>query len=120
MTVDYAAAALFFRDLGPYDMPVGGTAIGRALTAAKRLLERSSQHATNKEDQNQRSRVVILLTDGEDHEGDPIAAAEELDEDRRARVRGRHRHAHRRADPDLRRRRHLDRLHARRRAATRC
>src|SRR4051812_16596963 len=41
LTVDYAAAALFFRDLGPYDMPVGGTAIGRALTAAKRLLERS-------------------------------------------------------------------------------
>ena len=31
MTVDYAAAALFFRELGPYDMPVGGTAIGRAL-----------------------------------------------------------------------------------------
>jgi Ca-activated chloride channel homolog len=41
MTVDYSAAALFFRDLGPYDMPVGGTAIGRALTAAQRLIERS-------------------------------------------------------------------------------
>ena len=35
MTVDYGAAALFFRDLGPYDMPVGGTAIGRALTASQ-------------------------------------------------------------------------------------
>ena len=33
MTVDYAALALFFRDLGPYDMPVGGTAIARALGA---------------------------------------------------------------------------------------
>lgn len=77
MTVDYGAAALFFRDLGPYDMPVGGTAIGRALTAAQRLLERSSKN-DNKEEGNQRSRVVILLTDGEDHEGDPVAAATEL------------------------------------------
>jgi Ca-activated chloride channel family protein len=78
MTVDYGAAALFFRDLGPYDMPVGGTAIGRALTAAKRLLERSSQSENKQEEGNQRSRVVILLTDGEDHEGDPVAAANEL------------------------------------------
>jgi Ca-activated chloride channel family protein len=79
MTVDYCAAALFFRDLGPYDMPVGGTAIGRALTAAKRLLERSSRSSTqDKDDPNQRSRVVILMTDGEDHEGDPIEAANEL------------------------------------------
>jgi Ca-activated chloride channel homolog len=79
MTVDYGAAALFFRDLGPYDMPVGGTAIGRALTAAKRLLERSSRSSTqDKDDPNQRSRVVVLITDGEDHEGDPVAAASEL------------------------------------------
>jgi Ca-activated chloride channel family protein len=77
MTVDYGAAALFFRDLGPYDMPVGGTAIGRALTAAKRLLERSSRSSST-DDPNQRSRIVILMTDGEDHEGDPEAAAGEL------------------------------------------
>jgi len=77
MTVDYGAAALFFRDLGPYDMPVGGTAIGRALTAARRLLERGSRSST-KDDPSQRSRVVVLMTDGEDHEGDPEAAASEL------------------------------------------
>ncbi len=81
LTVDYAAAALFFRDLGPYDMPVGGTAIGRALTSAKRLLERSARDENTggtEDEKNRRSRVVILLTDGEDHEGDPVAAAEEL------------------------------------------
>jgi Ca-activated chloride channel family protein len=84
-TVDYSATALFFRDLGPYDMPVGGTAIGRALTAAKRLLERASREpaaaeagAEAKEQSQKRARVVILMTDGEDHEGDPVAAAEEL------------------------------------------
>jgi Ca-activated chloride channel homolog len=77
LTVDYTAAALFFRNLGPYDMPVGGTAIGRALTAAKSLLERSSPTA-GPAGRTDRARVVILLTDGEDHEGDPVAAAKEL------------------------------------------
>src|SRR5207244_1806476 len=96
MTVDYSATALFLRDLGPYDMPVGGTAIVRALTAAQRLLERasrdstqtneteSSEHPEHPEHKDaadapaKRSRVVILLTDGEDHEGDPVAAAQAL------------------------------------------
>jgi Ca-activated chloride channel homolog len=76
MTVDYAAATMFFRELGPADMPVGGTAIGRALVAAKRMFERSDTEqgdATNK-----RAKVVVLLTDGEDHEGEPVKAAEEL------------------------------------------
>jgi Ca-activated chloride channel homolog len=76
MTVDYGAAALFFRQLTPFDMPVGGTAIGRALTAAKRLLERAGRDTESKDDK--RSKVVILMTDGEDHEGDPLKAAEEL------------------------------------------
>jgi len=81
MTVDYAAVGLFLRDLGPYDMPVGGTAIGRALIASKRLLERSDRRSAGEEDQpRERSRVVILFTDGEDHEGDPLEAAEELAE----------------------------------------
>jgi Ca-activated chloride channel family protein len=78
MTIDYSAAALFFRDLGPYDMPVGGTAIGRALTATKRLLERGAVPTTDEEKGQERARVVVLMTDGEDHEGDPVAAAEEL------------------------------------------
>jgi Ca-activated chloride channel family protein len=78
MTIDYSAAALFFRELGPADMPVGGTAIGRALTAAKRLLERSTRDTEQSEPENRRARVVVLLTDGEDHEGDPVKAAQEL------------------------------------------
>jgi Ca-activated chloride channel family protein len=76
MTIDHGAAALFFRQLTPHDMPVGGTAIGRALTAAKRLLERADREAKDAKDK--RSKVVILMTDGEDHEGDPVKAAEEL------------------------------------------
>ncbi len=78
MTVDYSAVRLFLRDLGPMDMPVGGTAIGKALIAAKRLIESSNESLGEEGAPDRRSRVVILLTDGEDHEGDPIAAAEEL------------------------------------------
>lgn len=81
MTVDYAAVELFFRDLGPYDMPVGGTAIGRALVASKRLLDRSQPEDVPGQEQQERSRVVILMTDGEDHEGDPVEAARELADD---------------------------------------
>ncbi|QQR89459.1 MAG: VWA domain-containing protein [Myxococcales bacterium] len=77
MTTDYSALRLFFRDLGPNDLPVGGTAIGRALIAAKRLIERSNENETQPS-KDQAQRVVLLLTDGEDHEGDPAAAAEEL------------------------------------------
>ncbi len=82
MTVDYSAVGLFLRDLGPYDMPVGGTAIGRALIASQRLLERSNRRppsvSEEEAEQQQRSQVVILITDGEDHEGDPVSAANEL------------------------------------------
>jgi len=78
MTVDYSATRLFLRDLGPMDMHVGGTAIGKALIASKRLIESSNESLGEEGAPDRRSRVVILLTDGEDHEGDPIAAAEEL------------------------------------------
>lgn len=68
LTTDYEAATMFWRDLDPGDMPVGGTAIGRALDAALRLFANDRQSAS-------RSKVIVLLTDGEDHEGDPVAVA---------------------------------------------
>ena len=73
MTDDYAATNLFLRDLSPNDMPVGGTAIGRALVAAGELLERSRTKKSEKA-----AQVIVLFTDGEDHEGDPIEIANEL------------------------------------------
>ena len=79
MTVDYSAIRLFLRDLGPMDMPVGGTAIGKALIASKRLIESSNEGIADTEDPGRRSKVVLLLTDGEDHEGDPLAASRELE-----------------------------------------
>jgi Ca-activated chloride channel homolog len=73
MTTDYAAIELFLRDLGPEDMPVGGTGIARALLAAQRLLERGSKG-------DKAAKVILLVTDGEDHEGDPRGVAGELAE----------------------------------------
>ena len=69
LTSDGASIAQFFRQLSPNDMPVGGTAIARALEAGRELLERDPKSKTHK-------RVMLLVTDGEDLEGDPVAAAE--------------------------------------------
>ncbi|MCB9589481.1 MAG: VWA domain-containing protein [Polyangiaceae bacterium] len=68
LTSDGGAIAQFLRQQTPNDMPVGGTAIGRALEAGRDLLRRdplSQKHA----------KVMILVTDGEDLEGDPVAVA---------------------------------------------
>jgi Ca-activated chloride channel family protein len=49
-------------------MPVGGTAIAKALERARELLARdpkSKEHV----------RVIVLVTDGEDLEGDPVSIA---------------------------------------------
>jgi Ca-activated chloride channel homolog len=71
-TTDYAAVKLFWRDLTPTDMPVGGTAIGPALKTALAQLV-----ALRRKGGEARSQVILLLTDGEDNESEPIAVAEE-------------------------------------------
>lgn len=71
LTTDYAAAKLFWRDMRPEDMPVGGTAIGRALAAATDMLARGRTGG------RPRAQVILLLTDGEDTESEPLAAAAE-------------------------------------------
>src|SRR5262245_1585830 len=71
-TTDYAAAKLFWRDRQPGDMPVGGTAIGRALRSSLDLLVQLRQKGGKT-----RSQVILLLTDGEDTESEPLEVAEE-------------------------------------------
>jgi Ca-activated chloride channel homolog len=71
LTTDYAAAKLFWRDMTPADMPVGGTALGKAIVAATRLLSEVRGKGPP------RAQVILLLTDGEDHESDPLEAAGE-------------------------------------------
>jgi len=68
LTSDGAAIAQFFRGLEPNDMPLGGTAIARALETGRQLLERDPLSKNHE-------RVLILITDGEDLEGDPVEVA---------------------------------------------
>jgi Ca-activated chloride channel homolog len=68
LTSDGAAIAQFLRQLTPNDMPVGGSAIARALTAGRELLARDPLSKEHR-------RVMLLVTDGEDLEGDPVEAA---------------------------------------------
>jgi Ca-activated chloride channel family protein len=71
LTADGAAIAQFLRQLDPNDMPVGGTAIARALDQARDLLNRDPKSAEHK-------RIIILVTDGEDLEGNPVATAQSI------------------------------------------
>ena len=69
LTSDGASIAQFFRQLEPNDMPVGGTATARALERARELFvsdPKAKEHV----------KVIVLVTDGEDLEGDPIAVAQ--------------------------------------------
>ncbi len=69
LTSDGAAIAKFFQQLDPNDMPVGGTATARALEAARDLLSRDPKSKDH-------VRVIVLVTDGEDLEGDPVQVAQ--------------------------------------------
>ena len=71
-TTDYDAVKLFWRDLSPSDMPVGGTAIGRALMSGIDMLSRLRQSGGETRDQ-----VILLLTDGEETESQPLEAADQ-------------------------------------------
>lgn len=68
LTADGAAIAQFFRQLEPNDMPVGGTAIAKALEKARGLLSGDPMSEKHK-------RVIVLVTDGEDLAGDPVQSA---------------------------------------------
>ena len=67
LTLDYAAAELFLEDVDTDLIPVKGTAIGKAIRTGLEAFEGSAQE----------SRAILLITDGEDHSGDALAAAEE-------------------------------------------
>lgn len=70
ITTDYVSAKMFLSSVNTESVPVQGTAIGDAvLTAAKSFSI-----------QSEKSRAIIVITDGENHEDDPISAAEQVAE----------------------------------------
>jgi Ca-activated chloride channel family protein len=70
LTTDYAAARLFLRAVGPDSVPQQGTAVANALLGAKELLESAERGA--------RGKMVLLVSDGEDHDGQLLDAASAL------------------------------------------
>lgn len=67
LTLDYSAAKLFLDDIDTDIIPQPGTAISRAIDLAKASF-------VSKEF---KYKVLVLITDGEDHEGDPIEISKE-------------------------------------------
>jgi len=67
ITSDYRMAKAFARRIDPSLVAVQGTAVGKALEQS--LLAFSSSTGEN------RSRVIVLITDGENHEDDALAVA---------------------------------------------
>ncbi|MCA1825973.1 MAG: VWA domain-containing protein [Myxococcales bacterium] len=70
LTTDYAAARLFLRAVDPAGMPQQGTAIANALLESKRVLEGGGRGSA--------AKAVLLITDGEDQQGDALKYASEL------------------------------------------
>lgn len=68
VTVDYAAFTMMLNDLYAGIIPRGGTAISQALETAADSFDPGSDA----------DKVIILITDGEDHEGDAMETVERL------------------------------------------
>ncbi len=70
LTADYSAAKLILSTIDVDAVPVPGTAIGSAIRLAMKSFIAGDQ----------KHKVLILITDGENHEDDAIAAAKEAHE----------------------------------------
>jgi Ca-activated chloride channel family protein len=67
VTTDYVSAKMFLSTIGPDMVPKQGTAIGAAISLASKSFTPGEG----------KSKAIIIITDGENHEDDPVAAAEE-------------------------------------------
>lgn len=65
ITTDYVSAKIFLNSINTGTVPVQGTALSDAINTG---IKGFSQESKN-------SRVVVLITDGENHEDDPVEAA---------------------------------------------
>ena len=65
ITTDYVSAKMFLNSISTESVPVQGTAIGDAINTAMRSFSAQSE----------KSRAIVVITDGENHEDDPVEAA---------------------------------------------
>lgn len=64
VTTDYSATRLFLSNINPGMIPTQGTSLGEAIETSVSCFGKTKQ-----------SKAIILITDGENHEDDAIAAA---------------------------------------------
>lgn len=76
LTTDFSFANLALDAISTDSVSRGGTAIGDAIRAAQALLTANDENETVSKDLG-RYRDIVLLTDGEDHETQPLEAAAE-------------------------------------------
>jgi Ca-activated chloride channel homolog len=67
ITTDYVSAKMFLNAIGPDMVPKQGTAIGAAIELGMRSFSPGEG----------KSKAMIIITDGENHEDDPVARATE-------------------------------------------
>ena len=65
LTADYATARTYMNSAGPHMITRQGTVIGEAIVTAMGGFN----------DQRVSQKVIVIMTDGENHEGDPVEAA---------------------------------------------
>ena len=65
ITTDYVSAKMFLSSISNESVPIQGTAMGEAINTALRSFSAQSE----------KSRAIIVITDGENHEDDPVEAA---------------------------------------------
>jgi Ca-activated chloride channel family protein len=70
VTTDYVSAKMFLNSVDNKSIPVQGTAIGDAILLAAKSFSTQSE----------KSRAIIVITDGENHEDDPVEAARQVAE----------------------------------------
>lgn len=70
ITADYVSAKIFLKSINTESVPIQGTDLAAALMASARSFSTQSE----------RSRAIILITDGEDHEGEALDAARAIAE----------------------------------------
>ena len=70
ITTDYVSAKMFLNAISTESVPVQGTAMGEAISTAVKSFSAQSE----------KSRAVIVITDGENHEDDPVDAARQAAE----------------------------------------
>lgn len=70
ITTDYVSAKMFLNSISTESVPVQGTAMGEAIGTAMKSFSLQSE----------KSRAVIVITDGENHEDDPVEAARQAAE----------------------------------------